>query len=407
VLVELSVMEQRYQAVLAVVQDGWKVTEVAGRLGVSRQSVHTWIARYERGGLAALADRSHRPASCPHQTCPEIEAEICELRRQHPGWGPRRIEHQLARDGTDPVPSRSAIYRCLRRHHLVELRRRRKRRDEFRRWERERPMQLWQMDVMGGVVLEDATELKVVTGVDDHSRYCVAAGLVTRATSKAVCGVLTAALARYGIPDEILTDNGKCFTGRFGPQPVEVLFDRILRENGISHRHTAVRSPTTTGKIERFHQSLRREFLADRTLASLEVAQGELDAWVTDYNSNRPHQALEMATPAERFRLAPLAPDASSIPIDTAEDHAGQWVLRRVGSNGVVSVDNQAFSVGNAYKTELVDVFVDEQVIQVWSKNHLVKTVARLRNGPVRKVRADGLHVKEQPNTKRQASGGT
>ncbi len=231
-LVELSVMEQRYQAVLAVIQDGWKVVEVADRLGVSRQAVHAWIARYQAGGLSALADRSHRPASCPHQITPQTEALVCELRREHPGWGPRRIAHQLARSGAEPLPSLSAVYRCLRRHGLIELRRRRKRRDEFRRWERERPMQLWQMDVMGGVLLEDSTELKVVTGVDDHSRFCIAAGLVRRATSKAVCHVLTASLARYGIPDEILTDNGKCFTGRFGPHPVEVLFDRILRENG-------------------------------------------------------------------------------------------------------------------------------------------------------------------------------
>jgi len=246
VLVELSVMEQRYQAVLAVVQDGWKVTEVARRLGVSRQSVHAWIARYEADGLAALADRSHRPGSCPHQIGPELEALICELRREHPGWGPRRIEHQLTKQGVQTVPGRSSIYRCLKRHGLIELRRRRKRRDEFRRFERDRPMQLWQMDEMGGVMLHDDTEAKLVTGVDDHSRFCVAAGLVTRATSKAVCEVLAASLARYGIPDEILTDNGKVFTGRFGPHPVEVAFDRILRENGISHRHTAVRSPTTT-----------------------------------------------------------------------------------------------------------------------------------------------------------------
>ena len=88
-LVELSVMEQRYQAVMAVVQDGWKMTEVADRLGVSRQAVHKWIARYEAGGLPALADRSHRPNSCSHQISPELEAMICELRRQHPGWGPR------------------------------------------------------------------------------------------------------------------------------------------------------------------------------------------------------------------------------------------------------------------------------------------------------------------------------
>ncbi len=400
-LVELSVMEQRYQAVLAVVQDGWKVVEVARRLSVSRQTVHTWIARYEQGGLSSLADRSHRPSTCPHQTDAEIEARICELRREHPGWGPRRIEHQLSKAGVEPVLSRSSIYRCLRRHGLIELRRRRKRRDEYRRWERERPMQLWQMDVMGGVLLEDGTDLKVVTGVDDHSRFCVAAGLVRKATSKAVCEVLAASLARWGIPDEILTDNGKVFTGRFGPQPVEVLFDRICREKGISHRHTGVRSPTTTGKIERFHQSLRREFLADRTFPSMEAAQAALDAWVGDYNTVRPHQALEMATPAERFRLTPLAKGRASVPVDFKEDHRGQWVLRRVGSNGMVSVDNQLFSVTNAYKGELIDVFVDSTVIQVWSKNHLIRTVARAREGRVRKVRADGLHVNDQPTTNR------
>jgi transposase InsO family protein len=406
-LVELSVMEQRYQAVLAVVQDGWKVCEVAERLGVSRQSVHAWIARYEAGGLGALADRSHRPASCPHQTAPQIEALVCELRRQHPGWGPRRIEHHLARQGSDPVPSRSAIYRCLKRHHLIELRRRRKRRDEFRRWERERPMQLWQMDVMSGVLLDDGSDLKLVTGIDDHSRFCVAAGLVRRATSRALCGVFCAALARYGVPDEVLTDNGRVFTGRFGPQPAEVLFERLCRENGISHRHTGVRSPTTTGKIERFHQTLRREFLSERSFASLEHAQAELDAFVSDYNTTRPHQALEMATPAERFRLEPLARGAVSVPVDSGEERAGQWVLRRVASNGVVAVDSQLFSVSNAFKGALVDAFVDETTIQVWSQNHLIKTVARQRSGPVRKIRADALHVKHQPDTKRQASAGT
>ena len=122
--------------------------------------------------------------------------------------------------------------------------------------------------------------------------------------------------------------------------------------------------------------------------------------------AGRPHQALEMATPAERFRLAPLAKGKISVPVDPREDRRGQWVLRRVGSNGMVSVDNQLFSVTNAYKGELVDVFVDATVIQVWSKNHLIRTVARAREGRVRKVRADGLHVNHQPNTNRQASGG-
>ena len=406
-LVDLSVMEQRYDAVMAILQDGWKIVEVAERLGVSRQTIRNWIVRYEtEGGLSALADRSHRPKTpCSHQISPELEAMICELRRKHPGWGPRRIEHQMGKAGIDPPPSRSSIYRCLKRHGLIELRRRRKKRDEYRRWQRERPMQLWQMDVMGGVMLDDGTELKIVTGVDDHSRFCVAAGLVRQAKSKAVCDVLAKALRTHGIPDEILTDNGKVFTGRFGPNPVEVLFDRICRENGISHRHSAVRSPTTTGKIERFHQSVRKEFLADRSFKSLEAAQAALDTWVHDYNTERPHQSLDMATPAERFVPTRNNNFGQLVAVDSMEDHRGQWILRRIGSNGCMSVDNHVYSVGNAYKDLLADIFVDGTLIQVWSKNHLIKTFARERTGPIRKIRSDGLHAKQQPNTKGKASG--
>jgi len=156
-------------------------------------------------------------------------------------------------------------------------------------------MQLWHIDVMGGVELADRSELKLVTGIDDHSRFCVAAGIVRRATSKAVCQVLAASLARYGIPDEILTDNGMRFTGSLRPSAGRDP-DRPhpSRERHLSPPHR-VRSPTTTGKIERFHQSLRREFLADRRFPSLEFAPAELDAWVANYNTNRPHQALEMA----------------------------------------------------------------------------------------------------------------
>ena len=406
-LVEIGVVDQRYQAVMAVLQDGWKVSEVAEHFGVARQTVHRWIARHDAGGVLALTDGSHRPHSCSHQIPPELEAMICEIRRLHPGWGPRRILHALGRKGVDPLPGRSSIYRCLKRHNLIELRRRKKRRDEFRRWERDRPMQLWQMDVMGGVMLDDGTDLKVVTGVDDHSRFCVAAGLVRRATARAVCEVFKASMLRYGVPDEVLTDNGKVFTGRFGTHKAEVMFDRICRENGISHKLTAPRSPTTTGKIERFHQSVRKEFLADRTFPSLEAAQSALDAWVDDYNNQRPHQALEMEVPAHRFRLVPATKDPSSVPVYSEENQKGQWVLRRVGSNGVVSVDNQMFSVGNAYKGQLVDAFVDDTTIQVWHQNHLVKTVARVRKGPVRKVRADGLRVTDQAEPKRRASGGT
>lgn len=87
-LVELSVMEQRYQAVLAVIGDGVPIVEVASRFGVSRQTLHAWLLKYEAGGAAALADRSHAVASCPHQMSAAVEVAVLEMRREHPGWGP-------------------------------------------------------------------------------------------------------------------------------------------------------------------------------------------------------------------------------------------------------------------------------------------------------------------------------
>jgi len=128
------------------------------------------------------------------------------------------------------------------RHGLVEPKRRRRRREDFKRWERAAPMQLWQLDVVGGVVIVDPatgvlSEAKVVTGVDDHSRHCVIARVVPRATGRAVCLAFADALPRHGVPEEVLMDNGKQFTDRFG-NGGEVLFDRICRDNGIAHRLT-------------------------------------------------------------------------------------------------------------------------------------------------------------------------
>lgn len=151
-LIELGVVEQRHRAVLEVL-GGLRITEVALRYGVTRQTVHRWLRWYAQGGIGALADSSCRPASCPHQMAPEVEARIVELRTEHPAWGPRTLGHYLAREEVSPLPSRSSIYRCLLRHHLIEPQKRRRKREDYRRWERLRPMELWQMDVMGGVRL--------------------------------------------------------------------------------------------------------------------------------------------------------------------------------------------------------------------------------------------------------------
>src|SRR5262249_23614901 len=256
-LVELSVVEQRYRAVLEA-EAGCPVTEIAARHGVSRQSGHAWVRRDKTGGLAALAGRAHRPGRCPHQIAAGIEAAVCELRRSHPRWGPARLAFELGRRDIAPVPSQATLYKVLVRNGLIAPGQRRRPASSYIRWERGQPMELWQLDIMGGVFLSDGTEVKLVSGLDDHSRYCVIARLVTRATSRAVCAAFAVPLVGSAAPAEVLSDNGKQFTGRFPrPRPAEVLFERICRENGITTRLTRPRTPTTTGKIERWHKTLR------------------------------------------------------------------------------------------------------------------------------------------------------
>ncbi|AYE93457.1 IS481 family transposase [Mycobacterium paragordonae] len=386
---ELTVAEQRYQAVMSVIADGLSISQAAEKTGVSRQTLHAWLARYEAEGLEGLVDRSHRPVSCPHQMSAAVEAALLELRRSRPYWGPRRLVFELERRGVRPVPSESAAYRALVRAGMIDPALRDRRSRKWKRWERGAPMELWQMDVVGGFPLVDGTSAKALTGLDDHSRMCVSARLMAAERTRAVCDGLRAALAAYGVPHQLLTDNGKVFTGRFHHPPVEVLFDAICRENGIEHLLTQPRSPTTTGKIERFHRSLRAEFLStQRPFTNLKAAQQALDEWVDYYNNTRPHQALEMATPAERFAAGAVltAPSESR---KSREDRSGDdWVSRRVTTNGVVSVAWQQVCLGAHHAGARCDVHVDGELLRFFIGDELVKTVARTSRGEVRNKRA-------------------
>jgi transposase InsO family protein len=410
-LVELSVMEQRYHAVMEVVS-GAPVSEVARRYGVSRQAVYGWLGRYEGEGLAGLADHSHRPAHQPRQLDAQVEALVCQLRGTHPRWGPRRLLFELGKAGVSPLPSRSTIYRVLVRHHLVPARKRKRRRQDYKRWQREEPMQLWQMDITGSVFLADGTELKLISGIDDHSRFCVIATVVRRATARAVCRAFVAAMRLYGIPDEVLTDNGKQFTGRFGkPRPAEVLFERICRKNGIKQPLTRPYSPTTTGKVERWHQSLQTDFLNDTgPFATIAAAQAAVDAWRAEYNTERPHQSLDMATPASRFRPAPhggddelqlwapadlqsiTGPPPASDSAATAAKPAS-WpeaveVDRVVPPSGNLWVGGQQFWLSSARAGQTVTLWMDTTSVHLSVGGWRVKTVpSRLSEADLARLR--------------------
>src|SRR6202171_499844 len=385
---EMSVAEQRYKAVLAVIADGRTVTEVAMDLGVSRQTMHLWLARYEEQGLEGLSNRAHRPAHSPHQMPAVWEAKVLETRRAKPYWGARRLALELTRKGgAEPPLSESAVYRCLVRAGVIDPISRQRRRETWKRWERGAPMELWQLDLVHGFVLADGTSAKALTGVDDHSRYCVSARLMPRRSAESVCDGFSSALNTYGVPAQVLTDNGKVFTGRFAQPPVEVLFDRICRENGVDHLLTAPRSPTTTGKIERFHKTLRVEFDTRQVFKTLKTAQGALDEWVNYYNTQRPHQSLADATPESRFHAGDAQPQHRLTL--RPERNGEQWVSRRVASNGLVSVGYQQVSVGKHFSGSACDVLVTDGLLQFWVGNELLKTVVRTSKGQVRKLHAD------------------
>jgi transposase InsO family protein len=389
VLVELGVVEQRYRAVLEVLDEGVPVTVVARRYGVARQTVHEWLRRYANdGGLGGLADRSPRPDSCPHQMSAVTEARVVAVRRAHPGWGPSRIRWQLEREGTVPLPGRSSVYRALLRHGLVDGKKRRRRRQDYRRWERGAAMELWQMDVMGRVHLASGVEVKVVTGIDDHSRFIVCAKVVVRATARPVCLALSEALARHGVPAQILTGNGKVFTARFGTGPGPVRFDQICTDNGIRHLLTAPYSPTTTGKVERLHKTMRAEFFngVDKVFATVPELQGALDGWVEQYNTARPHQSCGGRPPAERFALADrdvVADEPATAPVPSARPAAGRrpaGVSRWVKADGKISLAGFSYAVGATFAGEPVEVVVTGGLVDILHAGVVVATHAqRLR----------------------------
>jgi transposase InsO family protein len=407
---ELSVTEQRYRAVLEV-RAGVPVTEVAERYGISRQSVHAWLRRYRDEGPSGLADRSHKVHQHPWQIPADVESAVCELRRAHPKWGPKRLVFEMGRRGQGTV-TRSTVYRVLVRNGLIEPKSRRRRRQDYKRWERPVAMQLWQLDVTASAFLADGREVKIVTGIDDHSRYCVIARAVMRATARPVCQAFIDAMAIYGVPEEVLSDNGTVFTGRFiKPRPAEVLFERICRENGITQRLTRPASPTTTGKVERLHQSLQNELLNDHgPFESIEALQAALDAWREEYNTDRPHQSLNMAFPASRFGSAssmlelrvpgrqgttsPREPDPAPVVAAQAQAEPSRLALeadRLVPPSGNLWIGGQQVWLGPALAGKTITIWVDETTLHVLLDGIRLKTLpSRLGVTELARLAADG-----------------
>jgi transposase InsO family protein len=363
-LSEVSVMHQKHDAVDAVRTGGRSVTAVAREVGVSRQTVHRWLAAVARDGVAGLVPRSRRPHTSPTRLDPVVAAAVLALRDTHPAWGAAKLLAVLARDQPDLTahwPAASTVTRLLRAHGRIDP----AVSAAHRRWQRfeaPAPNALWQMDFVGPIPTA-AGPVQILTMLDDHSRALVGLVACPDQRTATVQAALTAVFGTTGRPDAILCDHGS----PWGDAP-DTLYTRLtawLLRCGIPVWHGRPYHPQTRGKVERLHRTLRAEALAPAgPVADLAALQALLDAWRETYNRRRPHGALGHAVPASRYRpgtgidVASLAPLTLPPGLET----------RKVTDPGVIGYRGRTCRIGRAFIGDAValDPGPDGRTIVYW-----------------------------------------
>ncbi|MEO7118271.1 MAG: IS481 family transposase [Candidatus Limnocylindrales bacterium] len=300
-------MSKHRVAVLKVVSAHLSVTAAAAEYGFSRQHLQRLLRRYRDDGLEAVEPRSRRPRSNPHQTPAEVRQRIIALRLgltdRGLDAGALTIAWHLEREGL-AVPSSSTIQRILRDAGLVVAEPHKRPRSSWIRFEAAMPNELWQSDFTHWR-LADGSEVEIIDWLDDHSRYLLGLTACGRVSGDDVVATFMAAAEAHGWPAATLTDNARVYTARLtGGRNA---FEHVLAYLGIGQRNGKPNHPQTQGKVERFHQTLKRWLgrrPAARTLAELQL---QLDAFRLEYNEHRPHRSIGRITPGEAYRARPKA----------------------------------------------------------------------------------------------------
>ncbi len=294
--------------VTAVLVEGRSKSEVARDYGVSRRWVITLVQRFLAEGEAALVPRSRRPRRSPAQLATDVEEEIVVLRKHleeigHDNGAATIAFHLERRHGTSPSPS--TIWRVLRRRGFVTPQPHKRPKSSYIRFEAAQPNERWQLDITHWA-LADGTEVEILNQLDDHSRLAVGsdAGAVFKAADVVAC--FRKAAAANGTPAGLLSDNGAVFTGipRGGGR---VALELELLSLGVGFSHSRPYHPQTCGKVERFHQTLKRWLGQQPPATTVRALQSQLDDFCRYYNQERPHRALGRRTPAEAFAARPKA----------------------------------------------------------------------------------------------------
>lgn len=369
----VTMAELRLDVLTEPLRSGETVADVCRRYGISRDTYYRYRRRYLAEGLDGLEDQSRRPRTSPVRIPPEVEVRICEMRRDHPRWGARRIRAELQREGTDP-PAVSTIHQALRRNGLVAPQPPRRPRAN-KRFEREISNDLWQIDATQ-IPLGNGTKAWVVDLIDDHSRYLLAALVGAAPTTELAWDSFEIAATRYGLPRQVLSDNGLCFTGRL--HGVEVAFETSLKDLDVELINSAPYHPQTLGKLERFHRTLK-EWLSDEGPPyDPEHLQELLDGFRHYYNRQRPHQGIADATPAERYGTDPLPPaqirlpGSEEIPGPSYPPHS---IIRKVGGTGSFGYQGKLIQVGYRWAGARVRVIPVGELIHVYYGEMVIRTL--------------------------------
>jgi transposase InsO family protein len=318
----------------------------------------------------------------------ELEDEIVRLRKSLPlDNGAQTIAYHLERAGW-PVPSVATIHRALVRRGMVVPQPHKRPRSAVRRFVWPRPNDAWQIDATRWV-LRSGREAWIMDVIDDHSRLVVAARVCGGPTGDAAWGALCDGAERYGTPARVMSDNGTCFTGRFASGG-EAAFERDLRALGVVHICSSPGHPQTCGKIERFHQTLKKWLRTQPLARSRPQLQHQLDHFVAFYNHDRPHRALAGATPAEAWHATP--PATPGDPIPTAPDAS----LHTVATNNVIGWHRYRIGVGPGYTGQQLLVIARDRDLAIFGPTGLIR---RLRLDPTRNYQPTGKPPGRPPRT--------
>jgi transposase InsO family protein len=323
------------------------MSAICREFGISRKTGYKWLKREQEAGMQGLANRSCRPHQSPGQITAPIEARVLALREQYKTWGGRKIRRVMQTEGCERVPAASTITAILRRNQKIDPLEALKH-TPFQHFEREKPNELWQMDFKGHFALQAGGYCHPLTVIDDYSRFLVGLKACPNQTYTTVQTELTAIFERFGLPERMLMDNGAPW-GDDRETPYTILGAWLLRLD-IAITHGRPYHPQTQGKDERLNRTLKDEVIRQQSLATLQESQTAFDDWWQTYNYIRPHDALQLSTPASRYQPSPRPfpnplPPISYEPGDT---------IRKVDISGKIYFHNHRFRVGLAFRSQLV-----------------------------------------------------